>query len=133
MKMLVTGGAGFIGANFILYWIREHPDDGIVNLDKLTYAGDLENLAHIQNNPKYSFVHGDIRDAEIVDKAMQDVDVVVHFAAETHVDRSITGPAVFVTTNVVGTQVLLDAALKHGVKRFHQISTDEVFGTLLLD
>lgn len=133
MKILVTGGAGFIGSNFILYWMREHPEDEVVNFDKLTYAGNLENLKEVEKNPNYSFIHGDICDPQVVDKAMQGVDTVVHFAAETHVDRSITGPAVFVMTNVVGTQVLLDAALKNNVSKFHHVSTDEVFGSLELD
>ncbi len=133
MKLLVTGGAGFIGSNFILYWMKEHPQDVIVNFDKLTYAGNLENLKEVEKNPNYSFIHGDVCDPEAVDGAMRGVDIVVHFAAETHVDRSITGPAVFVMTNVVGTQVLLDAAVKNAVKRFHHVSTDEVFGSLDLD
>jgi dTDP-glucose 4,6-dehydratase len=133
MKLLVTGGAGFIGSNFILYWMREHPADIVVNVDKLTYAGNLENLKEVQNNPHYSFIHGDICDAALIDQTMSSVDTVVHFAAETHVDRSIMEPAGFVMTNVVGTQVLLDAALKHSVKRFHHVSTDEVFGTLPFD
>jgi len=133
MKLLVTGGAGFIGSNFILYWTRNHPDDVIVNLDKLTYAGNLENLKEVEQNPNYSFIHGDICDSSIVEKAMQGIDSVVHFAAETHVDRSITGPAIFLQTNVLGTQVLLDVALKNNVKHFHHISTDEVFGSLELD
>lgn len=132
MKLLVTGGAGFIGANFILYWLKKYPQDQIVNLDKLTYAGNLENLRTVEKNPQYSFVRADICDKRAVDAAMKDIEVVVHFAAESHVDRSIAGPAVFVQTNVVGTQVLLDAALKHKVKRFHHISTDEVFGSLEL-
>ena len=130
MKLLVTGGAGFIGSNFILYWLREHPKDEIINFDKLTYAGNLENLFLAEKNPNYKFVKGDIRDVKLVNEAMKDIDIVVHFAAESHVDRSILGPAVFVETNVMGTQVLLDAALKHKAKRFHHISTDEVFGTL---
>lgn len=133
MKLLVTGGAGFIGSNFILYWLKNHPDDSIINFDKLTYAGNLENLSAVESNPKYSFIQGDITDVETVNNAMQGVDTVVHFAAETHVDRSITGPAVFVTTNVVGTQVLLDAALKNNIQRFHHVSTDEVFGALSLE
>ncbi len=132
MKLLVTGGAGFIGANFILYWLKKYPQDQIVNLDKLTYAGNLENLKTVEKNPQYSFIQADICDTKAVDAVMKDIEVVVHFAAESHVDRSITGPAVFVQTNVVGTQVLLDAALKHKVKRFHHISTDEVFGSLQL-
>ncbi len=133
MKLLVTGGAGFIGANFIHYWLKNHPDDDIINLDALTYAGNLETLKSIESNPRYSFIKGDIRDPQVVAKAMKDIDTVVHFAAESHVDRSISGPAVFVTTNVIGTQVLLDAALKHQVKRFHHISTDEVYGSLELN
>ncbi len=133
MKVLVTGGAGFIGSNFILYWMKNYPDDSVVNFDKLTYAGNLENLKEVEKNPNYSFVHGDICDSVVVEKAMSGADIVVHFAAETHVDRSITGPAVFVMTNVVGTQVLLDAALKHNVKKFHHVSTDEVFGALDLE
>ncbi len=133
MKLLVTGGAGFIGSNFILYWLKNHPDDQIVNFDKLTYAGNLANLKSVETNPNYSFVKGDICDPQAVDQAMAGVDTVVHFAAESHVDRSITGPAVFVTTNVVGTQVLLDAAVKHRIRRFHHISTDEVYGALELN
>lgn len=133
MKLLVTGGAGFIGSNFIIYWLKNHPEDQIVNFDKLTYAGNLENLKSIQGNSNYSFIKGDICSANEVETAMSDVDYVVHFAAESHVDRSIMEPAAFVLTNVVGTQVLLDAALKAGVKRFHHVSTDEVFGALSLD
>lgn len=132
MKLLVTGGAGFIGSNFILYWMKHHPQDSIVNLDKLTYAGNLENLKSIEENSHYTFIHGDICDAKIVNEAMQGIDIVIHFAAESHVDRSIMEPASFVMTNVVGTQVLLDAAVKHTVKRFHHVSTDEVFGALSL-
>lgn len=130
MKLLITGGAGFIGSNFIHYWLREHPEDTIVNFDKLTYAGNLENLRNVESNPQYSFIHGDICDREAVLSAMEGVDTVVHFAAESHVDRSIADPSAFVKTNVLGTQVLLDAALKKQVNRFHHISTDEVFGTL---
>lgn len=133
MKILVTGGAGFIGSNFILYWLKNHKDDKIVNLDKLTYAGNLENLKDTEGNPNYSFVRGDICDAKVVDEAMKEVDYVVHFAAESHVDRSIIDPSEFVRTNVLGTQVLLDAALKNKVKRFHHVSTDEVFGSLTLE
>jgi dTDP-glucose 4,6-dehydratase len=131
--LLVTGGAGFIGSNFVHYWLNHHPEDKIINLDALTYAGNLESLRDIENNPNYVFVEGDIRDRELVDKIMDDVDVVVHFAAESHVDRSILNPSVFLETNVMGTQVLLDSALKFGVKRFHHISTDEVFGSLSLE
>ena len=133
MRLLVTGGAGFIGSNFILYWLKHHPQDQIVNLDKLTYAGNLDNLKSVEKNPNYQFIKGDIADPKIVAEAIKDVDIVVHFAAETHVDRSITGPAEFVLTNVVGTQVLLDASVKAKIKRFHHISTDEVYGQLALD
>ncbi|MCX6792083.1 MAG: GDP-mannose 4,6-dehydratase, partial [Candidatus Gottesmanbacteria bacterium] len=108
MKLLVTGGAGFIGSNFILYWMANHPEDSIVNIDKLTYAGNLENLASVEKNSHYTFIHGDICDPAIVQTAMDGVTMVVHFAAESHVDRSIHNPAPFVKTNVVGTQVLLD-------------------------
>ncbi|MBI4130378.1 dTDP-glucose 4,6-dehydratase [Candidatus Roizmanbacteria bacterium] len=132
MKLLITGGAGFIGANFILYWMNHHPDDSIVNFDKLTYAGNLENLKTLEGNSRYTFVKGDITDGSCVDRAMDGVDTIVHFAAESHVDRSITEPAPFVTTNIIGTQVLLNAAVKHKVKRFHHVSTDEVFGSLEL-
>lgn len=133
MKLLVTGGAGFIGANFIHYWMKHHPDDFIVNLDKLTYAGNLENLKEVQHNSHYQFIHGDICDVKVVGKAMEGINIVVHFAAESHVDRSIMEPGVFVRTNALGTQVLLEHALKQKVQRFHHISTDEVFGSLGLD
>lgn len=132
-RILVTGGAGFIGSNFILYMMEKYPDYEVVNLDKLTYAGNLENLASVANNPNYSFVEGDICNRETVGRAMAGCDWVVHFAAESHVDRSITGPAIFVETNVVGTQVLLDTAKELGIKRFHHVSTDEVFGSLSLE
>ena len=133
MKLLVTGGAGFIGSNFIHYWFREYPEDSITNLDKLTYAGNLENLKDLDNNPNYTFIKGDICDNEMVNKAMHDVDVVVHFAAESHVDRSIQDSSPFIHTNVVGTHILLESALQHKkIKRFHHISTDEVFGSLEL-
>lgn len=129
MKYLVTGGAGFIGSNFIHYILGKYPDATVVNLDKLTYAGNLDNLKAFDNDARYKFVQGDIADSVIVNELVPQVDVIVNFAAETHVDRSITGPAEFVRTNVLGTQVLLDAAVKHK-KRFHHISTDEVFGDL---
>ena len=132
-KLLVTGGAGFIGSNFIIYWLKNHPDDQIVNFDKLTYAGNLENLLDVEKNPNYSFVKGDICKAQDVESVMSGIDTVVHFAAESHVDRSIIEPADFVLTNVAGTQVLLDGALKNNVKHFHHVSTDEVFGALDLD
>ncbi len=130
--VVVTGGAGFIGSNFVRYWLQHHPEDRVINLDALTYAGNLSTLADIENNPNYSFVEGNITDAELVDRVLADADWVVHFAAETHVDRSILDPSVFVQTNVLGTQVLLESALKNKIKRFHHISTDEVFGSLEL-
>jgi len=133
MKLLVTGGLGFIGSNFIRYWIKKYPQDEIVNLDVETYAANHANLGEIESQAHYSFIKGDICDSKAVDQAMAGVDTVVHFAAESHVDRSITGPAVFVMTNVVGTQVLLDAAVKHKIKHFHHISSDEVFGALPLN
>lgn len=131
MKILVTGGAGFIGSNFVHYWIKNHPDDEIVVLDKLTYAGNFENLDAVKD--KITFIKGDICDEAVVKGAMKGVNTVVHFAAETHVDRSILDPSIFVRTNVMGTQILLEAAKKNQVKRFHHVSTDEVFGSLPLD
>ncbi len=131
--LLVTGGAGFIGSNFIHYWLKHHPQDKIINLDVLTYAGNLANLQDISNLPNYVFIEGDIGDEDLVNKIMDDVDVVVHFAAETHVDRSIKQPQLFLQTNILGTQTLLEAALKHKLKHFHHISTDEVFGALSLE
>jgi len=133
MKLFITGGAGFIGSNFILYMMEKYPDYEVVNFDKLTYAGNLENLSTVENDPKYKFIAGDICDREAVSNAMEGCDTVVHFAAESHVDRSITGPAVFVQTNVIGTQVLLDLAKEKNIRRFHHVSTDEVFGALPLD
>lgn len=131
-KLLITGGSGFIGSNFILYWMKKYPEDSILNLDKLTYAGNPENLTQLEHNPQYTFMHGDICDKNTVMNAMKDVDIVVHFAAESHVDRSIQDAAPFIKTNVEGTYVLLEAALKNKVSRFHHISTDEVFGQLPL-
>jgi len=133
MKLLVTGGAGFIGANFIQFWLRRNPNDYIVNFDALTYAGNLENLRDVEQHPGYTFVKGDITDPQAVNTAMNGVEAIVHFAAESHVDRSIDHPATFIKTNILGTQVLLDAALKNGIKRFHHISTDEVFGSLTFE
>lgn len=131
MKLLVTGGAGFIGSNFVLYMLQQHPDYQIVNVDALTYAGNLENLKSIENHPNHTFVKADITDAQAIDSLMsQGIDVVVNFAAESHVDRSILEPEVFVKTNVLGTQVLLDAAKKYSITKFVQVSTDEVYGTL---
>lgn len=132
-KILVTGGAGFIGSNFIHYWIQHYPQDQIINLDALTYAGNLDNLSDIEAANNYQFVKGDICDAQLVDKIMAGINLVVHFAAESHVDRSILEPDKFLQTNILGTHVLLKAALKHRVNHFHHISTDEVFGSLELD
>ena len=130
MKMLVTGGAGFIGSNFIHYILETYPEDQIVNLDLLTYAGNAANLRAVEHDPRYTFVKGDICDATLVNDLVKDVDVVVHFAAESHVDRSIMDGSAFVRTNVMGTLTLLDAAKNNGNKRFHHVSTDEVFGSL---
>lgn len=131
MKFLITGGLGFIGSNFIHYIFQNHPDYSITNLDKVTYAANLENLKEVENKPNYRFVKGDICDIQLVDELIKESDIVVNFAAESHVDRSITGPADFVRTNIVGTQVLLDACVKYK-KFFHHVSTDEVFGSLSL-
>lgn len=131
MKLLVTGGAGFIGSNFVIYMLKQHPDYEIINVDALTYAGNLENLKSVQHHPNHTFVKADITDAKAMnDLISQHVDVVVNFAAESHVDRSILEPDIFVNTNVLGTQVLLDAARKYNIKKFVQVSTDEVYGTL---
>jgi dTDP-glucose 4,6-dehydratase len=135
VKILVTGAAGFIGGNFAYYALREHPEDQVVGLDLLTYAGNLETLEVPLANPRFRFVRGDIADRETTTDLFERerFDVVVNFAAESHVDRSIADPGVFLRTNVVGTQVLMDAARKTGVRRFHQVSTDEVYGDLPLD
>lgn len=131
MKLLVTGGAGFIGSNFVLYMLRDHPNYEIVNVDALTYAGNLENLQSIESNPRHTFIQADIADVQqMEDIFAQGIDVVVNFAAESHVDRSILAPDVFVRTNVMGTQVLLDAAKKYKITKFVQVSTDEVYGSL---
>ncbi len=132
-NLLITGGAGFIGSNFIHYWLKHHPEDHLVNLDALTYAGNLASLKQIENNDHYHFVQGNICDRPLVNQLMSNINIVVHFAAESHVDRSILDPALFLETNVIGTQVLLEAALKQKVERFHHISTDEVFGALPLN
>ena len=143
-NILITGGAGFIGANFVTYFIEENPDINVINLDKLTYAGDLANLEEVTNNSRYTFVQGDICDRELIETLFEKYDFsdVIHFAAESHVDNSISGPEAFIRTNVVGTFNLLDVARKHWMKgpneykegykqsRFHHISTDEVYGTL---
>jgi dTDP-glucose 4,6-dehydratase len=130
LKLLVTGGCGFIGSNFILYMMKKYPDYKIINLDKLTYAGNLENLNDVENNPNYSFVRGDICDPNLVHVVMKSVDHVVHFAAESHVDRSIEDGSVFVKTNVLGTNTLLQSALEYKIKKFVHISTDEVYGSI---
>ncbi len=135
MKMLITGGAGFIGSNFIFYMRKAHPDYDLVCIDKLTYAGNLETLAPVIDDPKFHFIRADIADRGEIYRIFEEEkpDTVVNFAAESHVDRSIENPAVFLETNVMGTQVLLDASRKYGVKRYHQVSTDEVYGDLPLD
>jgi len=133
MKVLITGGAGFIGSNFIHYWLEHNPNDEIVNLDALTCAGNLENLRDIENNQHYKFVKGNICDFALVNDLVKGVDLIVNFAAETHVDRSILSSDEFIKTNVLGTQILLDAAKNNGNIRFHHISTDEVFGALGID
>ena len=132
MKLLVTGGAGFIGANFVHYMLNKHPQLRIVNVDKLTYAGNLENLSELEGDPRYVFSRLDICDSRAVEELLAEdlPDAVVNFAAESHVDRSITGPEVFVRSNVIGTLSLLEAARKAGVAVFLQISTDEVYGSL---
>ena len=135
MKILVTGAAGFIGSNFVFHMLKAHPDYDIVGLDSLTYAGNLETLAPVMDNEHFKFVKIDITDAESIDKlfAEEKFDKVVNFAAESHVDRSIEDPGLFLRTNIIGTQVLMDASIKYGVKRFHQVGTDEVYGDLPLD
>ena len=135
MKLLVTGGAGFIGANFIFYMLDAHPEDEIVCLDALTYAGNLETLAGVMDDPRFRFVRGDVADRDTVFRlfAEEKFDTVVNFAAESHVDRSIEDPGIFLKTNILGTQVLMDAAREYGVTRYHQVGTDEVYGDLPLD
>jgi len=143
-NLLVTGGAGFIGANYVLYWLENNPQDNVVVLDKLTYAGNRESLASVEDNPNYTFVHGDICDTALVEKLLKEhsINTLVHFAAESHVDRSITGPDAFIETNIIGTYSLLKAAKKTWIDeprekglpplehRFHHVSTDEVYGEL---
>ncbi|MDI4650301.1 dTDP-glucose 4,6-dehydratase [Cohnella hashimotonis] len=131
MKILVTGGAGFIGSNFVQYSLREHSNDQIINVDSLTYAGNLENLAAVENNPNYRFVLADISDrAKLEPLFANGIDAIVHFAAESHVDRSILGPDIFVRTNILGTQTLLDLAKQYQIAKFVHVSTDEVYGSL---
>lgn len=135
MTIIVTGGAGFIGSNFIFYQLKNHPDDRIVCLDKLTYAGNLETLKSVMDNENFRFVKADIADKQAVEALFEEEkpDIVVNFAAESHVDRSIEDPSIFLKTNILGTQVLMDACRKFEVKRYHQVSTDEVYGDLPLD
>ena len=135
MKIIVTGGAGFIGSNFVHHMVNKYPDYEIINLDLLTYAGNLENLKLVEDKPNYRFVKGDIADRKFIFDLFEKEkpDVVVNFAAESHVDRSITDPEAFVRTNVMGTTTLLDACRTYGIKRYHQVSTDEVYGDLPLD
>ncbi len=130
MKLLITGGAGFMGSNFIRYILKEYPSYVVVNYDKLTYSGNLDNLKDIDQNPNYRFVQGDICDSQVVEKLVQKVDIVINYAAETHVDRSILDPSAFIKTDVLGTYILLEAVKKYKIQRFIQISTDEVFGSI---
>lgn len=130
-KMLVTGGAGFIGSNFVMHILRKYVDYQVINLDNLTYAGNLENLQSVENHPNYKFVKGNIADRALVNSIVSEgVNYIVNFAAESHVDRSIENPGIFLETNIVGTQVLLDAARAYGIDKFQQVSTDEVYGSL---
>lgn len=135
MNIVVTGGAGFIGGNFVYYELEKHPEDKIICFDALTYAGNMETLDEAMKNPQFIFVKGDIANRDDVDKLFNEhkPDIVVNFAAESHVDRSIENPGIFLQTNVLGTQVLMDACRKYGIKRYHQVSTDEVYGDLPLD
>jgi dTDP-glucose 4,6-dehydratase len=135
MKLIVTGGAGFIGGNYIHIMLKKHPEDEIICLDALTYAGNLETLEPVMKNPKFKFVKGDIADREFVYDLMEKErpDVIINFAAESHVDRSIVNPELFLRTNIIGTSVLLDACRKYGITRYHQVSTDEVYGDLPLE
>ena len=135
MNIVVTGGAGFIGGNFVYYELEKHPEDKMICFDALTYAGNMETLDEAMKNPQFIFVKGDIANRDDVDKLFNEhkPDIVVNFAAESHVDRSIENPGIFLQTNVLGTQVLMDACRKYGIKRYHQVSTDEVYGDLPLD
>ncbi|MCK9152232.1 dTDP-glucose 4,6-dehydratase [Methanobacterium alcaliphilum] len=129
-KILITGGAGFIGSNFVRYMLDKYPDYEIINLDDLTYCGNLENLSGIEENPNYIFIKGNINDKKLIHEIVSDVDYIINFAAESHVDRSIKDPEIFIKSNILGTQVLLDAAKEFGINKFLQISTDEVYGSL---
>ena len=133
-NLLVAGGAGFIGSNFVRYVLGKYPDYHVVVYDKLTYAGNLQNLLDVDDDPRYALVKGDICDGAAVEAALRQypVDTIVNFAAETHVDRSIMDPDAFIKTDVYGTYVLLEAARKHGLERYHQVSTDEVYGLSLI-
>lgn len=135
MNIIVTGGAGFIGSNFVFYEMKKHPEDRIIVIDKLTYAGNLKTLKSVMDKPNFKFYKADICDKEAMDKIFdtERPDIVVNFAAESHVDRSIENPQIFLETNIIGTSVLMDAARKYNVKRYHQVSTDEVYGDLPLD
>lgn len=135
MKFLVTGGAGFIGSNYMHYVVNKYPNDYFVCLDSLTYAGNYNNIKNLEGKENYKFVKGDITDRDFIDKLFKDenFDIVINFAAESHVDNSIKNPGIFLTTNILGTQVLMDASLKYNIKRYHQVSTDEVYGDLPLD
>ena len=133
MKVLVTGGAGFIGSNFIRYWLSKNPRDEVINLDDLTYAGHLFSTVDFAKNKNYRFVKGSICDLDLLSNVMEGVDIVVNFAAESHVDRSIVNPSAFIETNVLGTQRLLEVSVRKKIKRFHHVSTDEVFGSLSID
>ena len=135
MNIIITGGAGFIGSNFVFHMLKEHPQDRVICLDKLTYAGNLSTLAPVMDQDNFRFVKADICDRNAVYRLFEEEhpDVVVNFAAESHVDRSIENPAIFLETNIMGTAVLMDACRKYGIQRYHQVSTDEVYGDLPLD
>ena len=135
MKILVTGGAGFIGSNFMHYEVKKYPNDEFVCIDALTYAGNYNNIKELEKYENFKFVHGDITDRELINKLFEEekFDVVINFAAESHVDNSIKNPSIFLTTNIIGTSVLMDACRKYGIQRYHQVSTDEVYGDLPLD
>ena len=135
MKILITGGAGFIGSNLLHYEVKKYPNDNFVCIDALTYAGNYNNIKDLEKYDNFKFVHGDITDRDLVYKLFEEekFDYVINLAAESHVDNSIKNPTIFLTTNIIGTSVLLDACNKYGIKRYHQVSTDEVYGDLPLD